>query len=128
MALNIHTVILRTAVATGRILGLLPWYHLGRIRGTLSFGLNHSESVTRCWYRLLVCVYLLPMSYLLTFTSATARYSAHAATCTAAKGTRNKVALPEVFESIAAAVEYATADESDKGSSKVLISVCKCTK
>lgn len=66
------------------------------------------------------------MNYALTFTHDTARYSVHAATCTAGNSNRYKVRLPEVFKTVAAAVEYATADEYEKGGVAAKISICKC--
>jgi hypothetical protein len=69
------------------------------------------------------------MSYLLTFVPKTAAYRAHAAGCSAAISTKRQVRLDQTFESVAAAREWAHADESAKAGqpARANFKACACT-
>lgn len=70
------------------------------------------------------------MSYALTYSATTARYSCHAAGCSAAQTNVEKgiYRLEGTFATVQAAHECADQDEQDKGGEKALWKKCPCTK
>jgi hypothetical protein len=70
------------------------------------------------------------MNYALTFSAKTAKYSCHAAGCSAAQTNEDKgiYRLPDTFTTVEAAHAHADQDEQDKGGLKALWKKCPCTK
>ena len=70
------------------------------------------------------------MKYALTFSAKTAKYSCHAAGCTAAQTNEEKgiYLIEGTFETLEAAHNHADSDEQEKGGSKTIYKKCPCTK
>lgn len=70
------------------------------------------------------------MKYALTYSAKTAKYSCHAAGCSAAQTNEDKgiYRIDATFDTVDAAHEHADQDEQEKGGSKAFWKRCPCTK
>ncbi len=70
------------------------------------------------------------MKYALTFSARTAKYSCHAAGCSAAQTNEDKgiFRIDELFSTVEAAHAHANQDEQDKGGERAFWKRCPCTK